>query len=235
MGTAKRSTWIGGTVFVALLISAAAWFLAISPMFAAASESRAQTESTMQSNDVLALQVTQLKVDFAKLPEYKSELDSLRTEIPTGAELASYLRQLSEVATAHTVTITAVSPAPPMTFVPVVPVAPVVAVAPVPTETADTTTEAVTAAPVVASGPVVPAGFAAIPYSITVVGTRDNALAFLEQVQKGTPRLFLVTGLTATAQEVAEAGGGRPATAVGDQELSITGFAYVLPDPLATE
>ena len=234
MGGAKRSTWIGGTIFVALVIVAAAWFLAISPMFAAAAESRAQAESTRQENQLQELKITQLKADFAKLPEYKAELAAIRGQLPADAELSAYLRQLNEIAAARSVVITSIAPAAPVAFVPAIPV--VVAPAPVAADTTTTTTTAADAAattPAAPSGPVVPAGFAAIPFTLTVVGTYDNTLAFLADVQSATSRLVLVSGLAGTAQDESEASGGRPATAVGDQELVLTGFAYVLPDPAA--
>jgi len=74
---------------------------------------------------------------------------------------------------------------------------------------------------------------AAIPISITVVGTYDDTLAFLNDVQTATPRLLLVSGIQGTSQKDAPASGGRPATKIGDQELVITGFLYALPDPTA--
>ena len=132
MSGAKRSTWIGGTVFVALVIVVAAWFLAVSPMLSAAAEVRSQAEQTEQMNDVLDLKVDQLKVDFAKLPEYQAELAGIQLQIPTDAMLADYLRQLDQIAVAHSVALTAVTPSIPQSVVLAVPA--VTAPAPTPTE-----------------------------------------------------------------------------------------------------
>ena len=66
--------------------------------------------------------------------------------------------------------------------------------------------------------------------SVTVIGSYDNTLAFLSDLQTATPRLFLVSGFSATGQQDAAASGGKPKTSVGDQQLVITGFLYVLPD-----
>ena len=89
------------------------------------------------------------------------------------------------------------------------------------------------AAPAAVAGANGPTGFTAIPISITALGTYDNTLAFLNDLQNSTQRLFLVTGFTSTSQDQADASSGKPATAPGDQELIITGYAYALPDGLA--
>ena len=236
MGGAKRSTWIGGTVFAALVILAATYFLAVSPMLATASDTRAEVASTQLSNDLLQLKIKKLAADFAKLPEYKADLAAIRVQIPVGADLSGYLRQLDTIAVAHSVTVTAVGPSPAQTVVPAVPaVAPAAAAAPTPAPTA-TVSAAPAAGASAAAAPAAnaaPVGFAAIPFTLTVVGTYDNALAFLSDLQNATPRLFLVTGLTGTSQPKAEASGGKPATALGDVELKVDGFTYVLTDPSA--
>ena len=110
MGGAKRSTWIGGTVFAALIIMAATYFLAVSPTLATASDTRAEVASTQQSNDLLQLKIKKLAADFAKLPAYKADLAAVRVQIPVGADLSGYLRQLDAIAVAHSVPLTAVGP-----------------------------------------------------------------------------------------------------------------------------
>jgi len=201
----------------------------------AAAELRDQAAVTREQNTILETKLAKLKADFEKLPEYKAQLAVLQQQIPTSAMLSDYLRQLDAIAVAHSVTITTLSPSTPQAVV----VAAPAVVAPVPEETPaaegepategeTTTTEVVPPAPVGGA----PLGFTAIPFAITVVGTYDNTNAFLYDLQNVTTRLFLVSGFTGTAQEEAQASAGKPATAVGDQELAITGFTYVLPDAL---
>jgi Tfp pilus assembly protein PilO len=244
MSGAKRSTWVGGTVFVALLIMAASYFLAVSPTLATASDTRAQVQATEQSNQVLQVKLTKLKADFAKLPEYKAELAAIRVQIPTTADLSGYLRQLDAVAVAHSVTFTDVTPSTPQSVVPAVAVAAAPAATPAAppaatptaTATAEALPEAPSGVPAAEAAPAAAAkidGFAAIQLVLTVVGTYDNAVAFLNDVQNATPRLFLVTALAGKSQPKADATGGRPATAIGDVELTVTGFAYALTDPSA--
>lgn len=232
MGNAKKSTWIGGTLVLALLLVAASWFLAISPVLASTSEVRDQTAQTEAQNIQLGKQVTQLKADFEKLPEYKAELAALQVKIPTDAMLTDYLRQLDTIAVAHAVTLTSIAPNVPQAVVPATPETPAPEPSPSTTESTTAETDTTAAAPKPPAAPAVPAGFTAIQFSITVLGTYDNTQAFLADLQNATPRLFLVSGITGTGQDVADASGGKPATAVGDQELVITGFTYVLPDAL---
>lgn len=241
MTGAKKGSWIGATIFGSVAIVVASWFLAINPTLSAASEVRAQTTQVKSQNDALAVKVAKLKADFAKLDDYKSQLTDMRKQIPTTAQLSDYLRQLDAIATAHAVTITAVAPGSPTAVV----AKAAQAAAPAPAATATpapgaTATPAPTAAPNAggaaagaAAASALPAGFTDIPLSVTVLGSYDNTLAFLNDLQNATPRLFLVSGFTATGQQDAAAAGGKPKTSVGDQELVVTGFLYVLPDTAA--
>lgn len=233
MGGAKKSTWVGGTIFVGLVIIVAAWFFAIQPTMAAAAEVRDQAESTRAQNELLELKVAQLKADSAKLPEYKAELAAVQQQVPTKAMLAEYLRQLDQIAVAHSVTLTTVAPSVPQPVVLAMPA--VTAPVPEPTEEEEKS-ESSDEVPVEAAPPVGvngPTGFTAIPISITALGSYDNTLAFLNDVQNGTQRLFLVTGFVGTSQKQQDASSGKPATNPGDQELIITGYLYTLPDALA--
>jgi Tfp pilus assembly protein PilO len=206
------------------VILVAAWFLAINPMLSAAADLRNQTSQVQQRNQVLQTQLTKLKADFAKLPQYKDQLTALRAQIPTDAELSAYLLQIDAIATARSVTVTALAPGAPEAFVGAAPAA-AAATAPSPTATP---------APAGASGTqagaagAVPAGFYDIPISMTVVGSYDASQAFLSDLQNATPRLFLVTSVAGTSQKQASAGGGKPATALGDEQLVVTGMTYVL-------
>ncbi|MDM7853403.1 hypothetical protein [Cellulomonas alba] len=245
MTGAKRSTWIGGTVFVGVVIAVATWFLFVSPTLASAADVRSQADQTRQQNDLLTLKVTKLKADFTKLPEYKAQLAGLQKQIPLDADLSAYFLQINKIADAHSVVITSIAPDTPQT----------VKLAPAPkpaTASSDSSTDgssdsstpspSPTPTPSASAGAsgtgsktaTVPDGFVAIPFSVTVLGKYADTVAFLHDVQRGTDRLFLVSGLTGTAQKDAAAVSGKPATHEGDQELEISGFTYVLNPELAS-
>lgn len=235
MPNAKASGWVGGTAIVAVVILIASWFLVISPKLSAAQEDRAQTETVKEHNVVLSTQLATLKKQFAALETTRSDLAALRKQIPTSAQLTDYLRKLSDLAKAHTVIITSVMPGGAIAFVAAPAAIATAAAAPKPTPTAtaaagasaEPTDTPTATTPLAARG--IP-GLDVISVSITVVGTYQNILGFLSDVQSTTDRLFLVTGLTATAQQKVAAGSGRPATAAGDLELKVDGLAYVLQD-----
>ena len=228
MAGVKKGTWIAGTVVGALIIVLASWFLAINPAFSRAADVRAQAAQTRQQNDALTTKVAQLKADFAKLDQYKSELTGLRTQIPTTGQLSDYLRQLDAIAAAHTVTITTITPGTATVVVPAKAAAPAAAASPAATAAATGSATSGSAAATATTS--APNGMADIPLSLTVVGSYDNTLAFLNDLQTKTPRLFLVAGFTGTSQDSAAASGGRPKTALGDQQLQVNGFLYVVPD-----
>jgi len=228
MGGAKRSTWIGGTVFLGLVVVAAAWLLAVSPKLTEASETREEAVLAEEQNALMELKILKLQADYAKLPEYKAQLAALQEGIPTEVKVADYLRELDAIGTARGVTITAVTPSSPERVEIAQP-----AVAQAPTTDSGTQDEAAVASSTEAPSSAAPPGFTAIPVSISVLGTYDATLWFLDDLQRATKRLLVVSGISGSSLDAQEAGGGKPATAVGDQELVITGYVYVLPDGLS--
>ena len=231
MANAKASGWVAGTAIVAVVILIASWFVVISPKLSTAQEDRAQTETVRQHNIVLSEQLATLKKQFDALATTRSDLAALRKQIPTSAQLTDYLRKLSDLATTRSVVITSLTPGGAIPFVAALAAAP--KPTPTPTATAATGTLADATDTSTATTPLAPGavpGLAVISVSFTMVGTYPNVLGFLSDVQSTTDRLLLVTGLIATSQQKAAAGGGRPATAAGDLELKVDGLAYVLQD-----
>jgi Tfp pilus assembly protein PilO len=238
MAGAKKSTWIGGTVFLCLVLMVAAWFLAISPKKASAADVRAQTEAVEQQNDLLERKVAKLAADAKRLPELKKQLAALRVGIPSDAQLATYVRHLDAIAADHGVTIEAVTPAVPELVTVAAPTTSEPSPSPTATPSADASAKSSTdpADATTEKTPPpnpVPAGFTAVPLSVTVIGSFADTTAFVADLQRVSGRLFLVGGITATGQQDKDAIAGKPKTEVGDQELVISGFAYVLADPTA--
>jgi hypothetical protein len=233
MGRSKTSTWVGGTVVVALLLMVAGWFLLISPVLASAGETRLTAEDIEADNELARDRIETLKAQFAELDASKATLADLQKQVPTTGQLAAYLRQVDEQAVAHSVAVTAVSPGTPEVFAPVA-AAPAAAPATDGTATDGTgtdgaTADAATSTAAVAPGPSAPGGLVDVPVTMTAVGSYANVLAWIQGMQEQTDRLLLVTSITGTAQDDTAAGGGKPPTAVGDVELTLTGYLYVLP------
>lgn len=228
MATPKAGGWIGGAAFVAVIIMLVAWFFAISPTLATASDTRVESQAQQNENELARVKINNLKKQFLKIDEIKAELAAVQLQIPTKHDLAVFQKQLAAVALAHQVTIVSVAVAPAKELAP-----PAAAVA----ETDVTTTEtsgSSTPAPTTPTAPVGAAGLYALATSIDVLGRYPDVVAFLQDVQTGIQRLFLVDSISATGQQQTAASAGRPATVPGDLELVITGSLYVLADTAAS-
>lgn len=253
MSGTKSTTWVAGTVVLALVLLAAGWFLLVGPVLTTAGETRAQAEEVRASNDQLQSKIVTLKKQFEELPGFQQQLAELQQKVPTTGDIAGYLRQIDAEAGARGVTLTTITPSSGELFSPQAaaaePAADGEAAATDGAATADAATgeatdgaaegaaaadEATTDAPAAPAGPVLPVvaapvGMIDVPITITALGSYDNVMGWLEAVQQSVPRLQLVTSLNGVSQKDAEASGGRPATTVGDLELTVTGYLYVLP------
>lgn len=231
MRQASAKVWVAGTAVLAVLLLAATWLLAVQPVTASAAEDTAQAEQQRQQNDLLELEIVKLREQATHLEEYQAQLQSLRLQMPTTGDGASISRELQGLATAAGVTILTVQPSVPEPFV-----APAAAAAPAPDATQAPAADAPADGTTDGTEPAAPsgvAGFYAVPITMSSVGSYDASVAFLRAVQSEASRLYLVSSITAVTQEAEGANAGRPATAAGDIELTMTGYAYVLIDSAA--
>jgi hypothetical protein len=238
MRQSRAAGWVAGTVFLVIVIFVATYFFVAAPKLESAALTLEQSEAIRSSNEVLALQTEKLKSDFAKLEDYRAEVAALQVQIPQEDELADYVRDLEQRASAAGVTLASIMPSPATTVEipqPVVPVPVVNEVDPTtveePPADAPAGTDDPSAAP--APAPVNPQieGFASIPITLTVVGPEASVMGFLSDIQTQSPRLLLVSGLSITRLAEAEATGGRPAIVAGDIEVGISGALYALKAP----
>lgn len=236
MSRAKSGPWVAGAAFICVVLLALSWLLLISPRLTAAAETRDQVVQAQAQNDILRAKTAVLRQQFAELDEYKAELAGLRAQIPAEPELAESIRTIEALAVTHDVVAVGIQV---NDAVDVVPVAPV----PVPADEgasappegaadgddpAATEETPVTPVPV---GPVPIEGFIAVPVTVTVLGPGPNVQDFIGALQTGVERLVLVHTLSGTAVDEAEDTNGRPATVIGDLEMTITGYVYVLTEP----
>ena len=228
MRSSKATPWIAGAGVVVALLLVGAWFLAISPVLTAAGETSATADQVETDNALLTERIGVLREQFEQIDTYRAELATLRTSVPSDDDLAGYLRQLDGLAATHGVTLLTVSPSTPLAFVP--------EAAAVPSDPAasDSTAQDSTAqdatGDAAAPASTVPAGLVSVPLGMTVVGGYENVRAFLDALQVGTERLYVVESVVGASQSDAEPGGGRPATTVGDLEINVNGYLFVLPD-----
>lgn len=226
MQASKARAWIVGTVIVAIMILVAAWFLLISPVLASAGETSDLATAQDEQNALERTRITALKADFDKLDIHKQELASLRQGIPAQLDHSQFQRDIATIALAHNVTVMSLttSSSVEVTFDLPAPDAPAAA------ESDETATEGADAATPAAEPAPLVSGMYEVPITIELIGTYENVLSFVTELQTVNPRLILVTSIDGTALKAADASGGAPATADGDLSVVLTGQMYVLLD-----
>lgn len=220
-----RVAWIAGSALVALLVAAAAWFLALSPALSAVAETRDETEAAQMQNDIQRTKLATLEKQFAELDTYRAELAAIQKQIPAEDAEPALLREIHAVAAEAGVTVLqfTVTEEPSLFF----------AAEQAATETATADGSEESAEGTDAEAPVGVNGFVRIPVDITVIGAYPSAVSMVAGLQERLDRLFLVTGLSAEGQDEAEAANGKPAVREGDVEMVISGYVYVLQEDAA--
>lgn len=252
---ATVSKWVLATAAVCVLVLTGSWLLLVSPMLAAAAEKRDGAAVAREQNVLLAAQLDRLRAEHENLAAYQSELGELRLAIPGEAELADLGRQLDRAADAAGVTLVTYSSEPAVDGAAVVAAgaAPAQAAqaqaaqteaagteaAPaegVPAEAAPAAQDVAASSGSAADGsPAAPAagGLQAVPLAIVVAGSVDAVRAFLTDLQTGIDRQVLVRTVAATALEPGTGTGSQPPAVAGDVSVTVTGYAFVLPEQTA--
>jgi len=239
MGT-KTSTWVGGTVVVAVVMAVLAWFVQIGPTLDQASIASKAAEDAESHNQVLRTQLTKLKQEATKLDTYKAEVAALRKQVPEDAQLAEFFDQIDRYAAKAKVAIAGVTASPATAVVP--PEQPKSAAtedassddaepSPSPSPSAGTggTKAPKSTDPLAAQIP----GFVAVPVDVSVLGSFEEVQDFVKELQNGA-RPFLVIGLKAAGEEPdPDPGKGLRAPQEGDLTITVSGYVYTYVDPTA--
>ncbi|TNM64501.1 hypothetical protein FHN55_13305 [Streptomyces sp. NP160] len=205
--------WVAAGAGAVVVVLLAGWLLVIAPQRTAVDDLRASTEQVESSESVLSARVTQLKQDFASLPERQAELAAVEGQLPAGAELPSLVRALRSAATGSGVELISLTPSPL--------VVPAAAASTTPAGGDALPGDGATAetAPTTATTASTGAGaLQQLPLSVTAAGTYEGLERFLEVVQN-QDRLVLLTGTSFAPGEASSSG----------LSLTITGTAFVLP------
>lgn len=189
--------WLLIAGILGVLILAMGWFLGVSPKLDEISVANGQRATVDAQNLKHEATLATLKTEFAQLGELKSALAQYQIALPPGDELSTFLGELHQLEASSGVAVQTFSASDGQKYV----------AAP----------SAKTVSPLVNAD-----NFVAITIGLTVAGTRDQVIAFVNDLQYGD-RLFLVTKVT-VAQDAADA---------KNYQGTITGFVYVLVDPSA--
>ncbi|MHB1163772.1 MAG: hypothetical protein ACYC3K_00860 [Candidatus Nanopelagicales bacterium] len=220
-GHRVRDTSVVGILALAGL-AAVAWFLVLSPRLAAAAEIAAQVEQVDFSTVQLQNRYRQAVDQARTATTAAAEAQALFETMPQEAELPEVLLQVIDAATRAGIKADEISVI--NTSVP----------------------RAITGDAAQATDPQTPAGAAArdlgvalaqLDVDVTVTGTRDALLRFLDNVQ-GLDRAMLITSTGLVSVNLPGQDGGPEGASSGLQSLDLTGSMFVLqstlPDLVAT-
>jgi Tfp pilus assembly protein PilO len=221
----------------AVLVVVGGFFLGVQPQLSAAAASKAQKATAEQTNAGYRTELERLRKANETLSEKKAELAVLQGSIPSSLSIAPFYKELGAIATTSGVSITT------LTMSDAVAYAPPVAAEGTASSSEDTSTNNATASPspsadasasATPTTPAAPAAvtnplitgsnLSAVPVSVAVTGSLDQALAFTKGVQSGT-RLFLVNQVGTAAATGSESG----------TTVTLSGYVYVLQDVAATQ
>lgn len=188
----NRRVWLGGTAALAVLIVAAAWFLAISPKRSDAASTQSQTNNVQTQNGVLAASNAALARQKSHLAGYQARLLRALQALPGNSQLPEFTVSVTAAAKQTHVAIKSIDIGDQTAVVAPVAAAPT-------TDAASPSPTASSAAPNPTSTGAVPAvtsSAAASQYSIPITiqasGTPENETVFVRELE-AAPRAATVT------------------------------------------
>jgi Tfp pilus assembly protein PilO len=219
-------------VVAMVVVALAGFFLGVQPHLAQAASDRTDQVSVDATNRTTAAELARLKDRAKSLPAMKAELAELTTSVPSSANMSSFYGAVDGVAARAGVKVSAITTSDAVAYT-----APVAASTAAGTEDSsasatDEATDQATPEPTAAStgaatAPVTDpaisaANFSAIPVSVSVDGSFDQALSFVGGMQDGA-RLFLVTTVSSSISQDST----DPAAAAATT-WTFGGYVYVL-------
>lgn len=222
------------------VVAIGGFFLAVQPQLAQASAARTQTKSVEQTNDTSRSELDRLRAQAAKLPAMREELDRLSASVPDTADMSAFIDELDAVAATSGMQVSAFTASDATAYAPAAAAAGSASSGGTSTSSGSTTgtastgtasTPAPTAAATAPAAPTAPSvvtnaaitgeDFSVIPVTVTVDGTFDQALTFVQGVQGGS-RLFLISTISSSEKT------GDDGTATSSSSWTFGGSVYVL-------
>ncbi|WP_282820010.1 hypothetical protein [Curtobacterium flaccumfaciens] len=215
-------------VVAMVVVALAGFFLGVQPHLAQAASDRTDQVSVDATNRTTAAELARLKDRAKSLPAMKAELAELTTSVPSSANMSSFYGAVDGVAARAGVKVSAITTSDAVAYT-----APAAASTAAGTEdssasaTDEATPEPTAASTGAATAPVTDpaisaANFSAIPVSVSVDGSFDQALSFVGGMQDGA-RLFLVTTVSSSISQDST----DPAAAAATT-WTFGGYVYVL-------
>lgn len=174
MTTASTRIWTFAAAMLMIVVVALGWFLGASPKLADAARFDAERRSVEAQNDLARATIAQLEADFAQIDDLRDDLRLLRSEFPTQAEydtvIEAFLRgMITEGLVLQNVVVN--EPAPTSAVAPAEGEQPVVEVD--------------------GDGELPTGSLLRVTASITVAGSLDQLLAYIDRLQM-SPRFTII-------------------------------------------
>jgi Tfp pilus assembly protein PilO len=236
----RASAWYMGTVLAVVVILGGSWIGYSSGQFAEATRLQEETDQAAHQNALLQARVQALQADYAKLDDYKAEIADLRVGIPSEIQLSELVRDIHKLAERFDVLVENIQPVAPSVIVPTPPPA----AEPVEdagenaasTEGGESSpTPAPTSTGTQEDQEAVIEGFAGVPIMFTAIGDALDVAGWIEAVQTDLDRLFLVTTIREERLDESGPSGALPEILEGYVRVDLSGYVFVLADPLAEE
>ena len=217
-------------VVAMVVVALAGFFLGVQPQLAQAANDRVEQTSVDATNRVTAAELARLRDRAKSLPALKAELAKLTASVPSGANMSSFYGAVDGVAASSGVKVSAITTSDAVAYTaPVAADTDADAEEATPETTATATGEPTAAATTPLTDPAISAkNFSAIPVSVSVDGSFDQALAFVGGLQDGA-RLFLVNTVSSSAAQ-----DSTDQTAAPSTTWTFGGYVYVLTTETST-
>lgn len=209
-------------VVAMVVVALAGFFLGVQPHLAQAASDRTDQVTVDATNRTTAAELARLKERAESLPKLKAELAALTASVPSSASMSSFYGAVDSVAAKAGVKVSAITTSDAIAYT-----APAAATDAAAEATDGATAEPTTGATDEATAPLTDpaisaADFSAIPVSVSVDGSFDQALSFVGGMQDGA-RLFLVTTVSSSVSQDST----DPAAAAATT-WTFGGYVYVL-------
>jgi Tfp pilus assembly protein PilO len=230
-------------VLASLVVAVGGFFVGVEPQLSAAHANDVERASVESANAAARAQIAELTKQNQTLDQQKAELAVLRGSIPPTLNQSSFYTELNQLAGSAGVTISSITTSEATPYTPPASTTPAVGTAS--TATASPSASATPSPSASPSTPAAPAAttnslitasnFTAVPVSVGVNGTFQQAVAFIKSVQSGS-RLFLVDNITSTSGSSSDSSTSTAATGTSAPTTwTLSGDIYVLEDAASTQ
>lgn len=225
-------------IMSSVVVAVGGFFIGVQPQLASASASEEQRATTEQTNATTQAQIAQLTKENQTLTQQKAALAVLEGSIPSSLNQSAFYGELYDLAGTSGVTISSLTTSDAQAYAPPQAAATDSSATTASSGSTATATPSPSASPTAPSAPaattneaITSANFSAVPVTVGVKGSFEQAVAYMKAVQNGK-RLFLVNSIVSSSSSSTGSDSG---SAASPSTWTLGGFIYVLEDASTTQ